>query len=185
MSLETLNTAATVGTFVVIAASAAAALVQLRHIRAGNQLTGLLKFIELLQDPANRELLNFVRQDLGLNMKDRAFRESIDEVPIDRAKHPELYVCQLYEHIGSYVRAGLIDERTFMLAAWYDVQLYWRLLEPGIRIGRRKRPFTFENFEWLAAKAQAWAEKHLGGNYPSALPRMVGEEGLEPPASSL
>jgi len=173
VSQEALSTAAAVGTFVVIAASAIAALVQLRHIRAGNQLTGLLSFIELLQDEGNRELLNFVRQDLVLKMKDEAFLQSLDEVPIDRRKHPELYVCQLYEHIGSYVRAGLIDERTFMLAAWYDVALYWGLLEPVVRIGRRQRPYIFENFEWLAAKAQRWNAQHPRGNYPAGLPRMT------------
>lgn len=174
MSPEWVSAYAAVATFVVIAASALAALVQLRHLRAGNQLAGLLKFIELLQDPGTRELLNFVRQDLALRMKDPEFMASIGDVPIDRRKHPELYVCQLYEHIGSYVRAGLIDEHNFLLAAWYDVTLYWGLLTPIITASRRQRPFIFENFEWLAAKAQRWVDDHPAGNYPPHMPRMTG-----------
>jgi hypothetical protein len=41
MSLELLNVLAGLGTFVVIAASAIAAVVQLRHLRASNQLQTL------------------------------------------------------------------------------------------------------------------------------------------------
>ena len=180
MSAEWLAAWAAVATFVVIAASAFAALVQLKHIRAGNQLAGLLKFIELLQDPGNRELLNFVRRDLALRMQDPEFVASLDDVPLDRRKHPEVYVCQLYEHIGSYVRAGLIDEHNFLLAAWYDVTLYWGLLEPIVAAGRRRRPHIFENFEWLAARAQRWVDEHPAGNYPRDVPRMAGSQpGME------
>lgn len=151
-------------------------LIQLRHLRDGNQLQGVLGVLDLLQDPANRELLNFVRRDLSAKMQDESFVASLREVPVDRIKHPELYVCQLYEHIGSYVRSGLIAEGAFMQVDWYDVLLYWSLLEPTIRATREGSPpraFVFENFEWLAAKAQRWADNHPAGNYPKNLPRMT------------
>lgn len=176
MSLEFWATAAAVGTFVVITASSIAALIQLRHLRDANQLQGVLSVLELLQEPSNRELLNFVRRDLRGKMEDPVFVASLREVPVDRIKHPELYVCQLYEHIGSYVRSGLIPEAPFMQVDWYDVLLYWNLLEPAIRTARDApppRPFIFENFEWLAAKAKLWADRHPRGNYPKSLPRMV------------
>jgi len=173
MTVEAWSAIAAWATFIVIAASAIAALVQLRHLRTGNQLTGLLSFLEMLQAPDTRDLLNFVRHDLLHKLNDNAFVESLDEVPIDRRTHPELYVCQLYEHIGSYVRTGLIDERTFMMAAWYDVHLYWTLLEPVVRIARRRRPYIFENFEFLAASAQWWMKDHPRGNYPKKFPRMA------------
>lgn len=176
MSLEQWTTIASVGTFVVVAASSVAALIQLRHLRDGNQLQGVLHVLDLLQDPANRELLNFVRRDLAKEMRDESFVASLHDVPIDRIKHRELYVCQLYEHIGSYVRSGLIVERAFMQVDWYDVLLYWGLLEPTVRAARdapSPRAFIFENFEWLAAKAQRWSEEHPAGNYPATLPRMT------------
>ncbi len=44
MSPESVSAVAAAGTLIVIAATAFAALVQLRHIRAANQLTGLLHF---------------------------------------------------------------------------------------------------------------------------------------------
>ena len=176
MSLELWTTVAAVGTFIVVAASSIAALIQLRHLRDGNQLQGVLRVLDLLQDPANRELLNFVRRDLAVQMQDDSFVKSLHDNPIDRIKHRELYVCQLYEHIGSYVRSGLIAERAFMQVDWYDVLLYWGLLEPTIRLSREApypRPYVFENFEWLAAKAQQWADQHPTGNYPKDLRRMT------------
>ncbi len=64
MSLEAWSTIAAIGTFVVIAATAIAAFVQLRHIRLSNQLAGLQSAFNMLMDPAVRELVNYIRHDL-------------------------------------------------------------------------------------------------------------------------
>ncbi len=175
MAMEALNTAAAVGTFLVILATAIAAVVQLRHIRVGNQLSGLLSTFGLLQDPGVRELVNFVRHDLAEKMKDEGFRDSLLDIPIDRNKHPEVYVCDMYNHIGSFVRSGLIDERIYLQTDWYNVNLYWGLLKAVVAIGRQNRPHIFENFEWLAARAQKWVDQHPQGDYPRSEPRMLPE----------
>jgi hypothetical protein len=173
MNLDALNTAAAVGTFVVITASAIAALAQLRHLRTGNQLSGLISVFGMLQDPSVRELVNFVRHDLAERMKDKDFRASLLDIPIDRGKHPELYLCDMYNHIGSFVRSGLIDERTYLQTDWYNVTLYWGLLAEVVAIGRTGRPHIFENFEYLASRAQAWVEQHPEGDYPRAERRLL------------
>src|SRR5579872_6222206 len=77
--------------------------------------------------------------------------------------------------IGSYVRAGLIDEDMFLLGHWLNVLLYWSLLEPCMEIVRRHSPHTFENFEFLAARALIWRARHPQGNYPATLPRVSGD----------
>jgi hypothetical protein len=178
MTLELLNALAAVGTFVVIFATAIAAAVQLRHLRLANQLSGLQSALNMLQDPSVRELLNYIRHDLALKMKDPAFRDSLLAIPVDRQKHPELYLCDMYNHVGSFVRSGLIDERIYLQTEWYNVNLYWGLLRDVIAVGRRNRPYIFENFEWLAARAKAWAAAHPRGDYPPGEPRMLqfGEE---------
>jgi hypothetical protein len=51
MSFEALSALAAVGTFVVITATAIAAMVQLRHLRTSNQLTGLLNILGRSEDP--------------------------------------------------------------------------------------------------------------------------------------
>ena len=49
------------------------------------------------------------------------------------------------------MRSGLIDEAVYLQTDWYNVSLYWGLLREVVAEGRRVRPYTFENFEWLAA----------------------------------
>jgi hypothetical protein len=173
MSLEWLSTIATVGTFVVIAATAIAALVQLRHLRRANQLAGLQSTLEMLQDQSVREILNFVRHGLSDRMNDPTFRAGLLEIPIDRRDHPELYLCDMYNHVGSFVRSGLIDEDIYLQTEWYNVNLYWRLLAGVIAEVRKSRPYVFENFEWLAARAKHWKDAHPQGDYPADEPRMI------------
>jgi hypothetical protein len=178
MALELWSTAASIGTFVVIAATALAAFVQLRHLRRSNQLAGLQSTFDMLLDPAVRELVNYVRHDLATRMKDEHFRSGLLEIPIDRREHPELYLCDMYNHVGSFVRNGLIDERIYLQTEWYNVNLYWGLLRDVVEQVRSNRPYLFENFEWLAARAQRWFSEHPHGDYPPDEPKMLadGEE---------
>ena len=173
MSVEMWSTIASVGTFVVITATAIAAFVQLRHIRRANELAGLLSTFAMLQDPSVREMVNYVRHALPERMKDADFRASLLEIPVDRRNHPELYLCDMYNHIGSFVRNGLIDEHIYLQTEWYNVSLYWGLLGEVIEHSRQNRPFLFENFEWLAARTQRWIGEHPHGDYPTDQPRML------------
>lgn len=174
MSLETLNSAAAIGTFLVITATAVAAVIQLGHIRRSNQLSGLLTAFQILQNPDLRDLINFVRHDLRERMTDETFRRGLLEIPIDRAKHPELYLCDIYQHIGSFVRSGLIDEDVYLQTEWYNVNLYWGLLSETVKGARANgRPFLFENFEYLAARAARWIKGHPAGDYPAGEARLL------------
>lgn len=173
MSFELINTAAAVGTFAVITATAIAASVQLRHLRLNNQLSGLQGVFEMLRDPSVREIMNFVRHDLAEHLKDERFRASLLEIPVDRRGHPEQYLCDMYNHIGSFVRSGLIDENIYLQSDWFNVILYWNLLADVIAIVRTNRPYLYENFEYIAARARIWAANHPAGDYPTDTPRML------------
>ena len=70
MSQETLSTAAAVGTFIVIAATAIAAVVQLRHLRAQNQLTGLLTVLARVEAPEFNSWVDGARKLLESRMPD-------------------------------------------------------------------------------------------------------------------
>jgi len=173
MSLELWSTIATIGTFLVIAATAVAAFVQLRHIRLSNQLSGLQSTLDMLLDPGVRELLNYTRHDLADLMKDEKFRAGLRTVPVDRREHPELFLCDMYNHVGSLVRSGLIDERVYLQMEWYNINLYWRLLSDVIAQTRTHSHHVFENFEWLASRAQCWQRAHPDGDYPADEPRLL------------
>jgi hypothetical protein len=61
----------------------------------------------------------------------------------------------------------LIDERIYLQTEWYNVNLYWGLLCDVVAQVRANRPFLFQNFEWLAARAKRWVDQHPKGDYPS------------------
>lgn len=172
MSVELLSAIASVGTLVVVTAASIAAFVQLRHLRRSNQLSGLLSVLELFQQRHFHELINFVRSELPERLTDADFRAGLERLPVDRRVHPELHIADMYEEIGSYVRGGLIDENQFLLGHWLNVLLYWSLLSPAMALVRVHSPHTFENFEYLAARALRWRKRHPRGNYPPTLARV-------------
>src|SRR5579859_4033033 len=173
MSLEAWTTFAAVGTFVVITITAVAAFIQLHHLRASNQLSAMLKLLELEQSPALEERFHFVRTQLASKMKDPDFLASLDDTPVDRTLHPERHVIAWFEHIGAWMKNGLIDERTYLEYASPIITQYWALLAPTVkRIRSTRDPWLLEDFEYLAARAKRWLETHPRGNYPSDTPRL-------------
>jgi hypothetical protein len=173
MSLETWTTVAAVGTFIVITVTAVAAFIQLHHLRASNQLSAMLKLLELEQSPALEERFHFVRTQLAAKMRDPDFLASLDETPVDRTLHPERHVIAWFEHIGAWMKNGLIDEETYLEYASPIITRYWQLLAPTVqRIRRTREPWLLEDFEYLAARATRWIVRHPAGNYSKSTSRM-------------
>ncbi|MFI5389364.1 MAG: hypothetical protein ACHQY2_06560, partial [Candidatus Eremiobacterales bacterium] len=77
MTLELINTLASVASTVVIAATAVAALVQLRHLRAQNQISGQLALRQVLLDRDFLEAVGRARQEVPMLMKEPAFRKYV------------------------------------------------------------------------------------------------------------
>lgn len=157
--MELLNTVATVGTFLVIAATAVAAVLQLRHMRASNQFEAIQYAVEAHKDPAMQHAIQFVLTELAGRLEDPDFRRSISDRDLDVQRHPERIVCNFQELMGSYVRHRLIPFELYMDVVPVGPQILWEALEPYIAIRRRlsSHPLAlYENFEWLAAKAQSY-----------------------------
>jgi uncharacterized membrane protein (DUF2068 family) len=73
MSLELVNSLATFGTFLVIAGTAIAAIVQLRHARSSNQIAALNELRELQDKPEFRAAQTFVHTELSSALEIRHF----------------------------------------------------------------------------------------------------------------
>jgi hypothetical protein len=171
--MEAWTTFAAVGTFVVITITAVAAFIQLHHLRASNQLSAMLKLLELEQSPALEERFHFVRTQLAAKMKDPEFLASLDDTPVDRTLHPERHVIAWFEHIGAWMKNGLIEEQTYLEYASPIITRYWKLLAPTVqRIRRTREPWLLGDFEYLAARARLWLVRHPAGNYAKGTPRM-------------
>src|SRR5579872_3706746 len=85
--LDIVNTIAAVGTFVVIAATAIAAIIQLRHLRASNQLQGLLDVIGRLEDEKIYEWFSETRRELPSLLEDPKYVRSVLEGPTIETSH--------------------------------------------------------------------------------------------------
>lgn len=175
MTLEALSTAAAVGTFLVIAATAIAALVQLRHLRVSNQLEALLAILSLPYDPVLNESFQFVSHELEAKMRDPEFRRELEASRVDRKIHRELQVCDYYERLGSIVKNGLIPEELYFDNS--TPEQYWRLLSQVIAIRRRVRgPVAYDNFEYLIARSRKYDRRHPNGTYPPDMARVEIED---------
>jgi hypothetical protein len=173
MSLELLNTLASLGTLLVIAATAIAALAQLRHSRGGNQIIALTECREVLESEAFATALRFVRRALPEMMKDPATRARLMVVPVDEDLRPVNVIGNFFETMGSFVKHDIIDEE-IACDLWSGiVESAWDSLVPVLAILRRTvGPALWENFEYFAARAKAWSGRHGGGTYPKDVPRL-------------
>jgi hypothetical protein len=171
MSFEAWNLVATLGTFLVIAVTAIAALVQLHHLRTSNQLQAFLSLGLQYRDVA--PMIGFVYNELPKKMESAQFREEIGAV-LDPQVHPELIVSGFFDMLGGLVRYRMMDEPLVLdfAGGTHAILKCWKNLGGVIEIRRRHAPAAYENFEYLAARAQQWNARFPNGTYPAAEPRM-------------
>ena len=173
MNLETLNTFASFGTFFVIAVTAVAATVQLRHLRASNQLTGLLTVLARVENPTFNEWADAARRIVPGSIQDAAFRKALQDNTFDRHNNPWLNLANSYEWFGSLVKHGLIPHEEVMDVYAGRIVQAWELVEDVVIVSRRRGgPSVWENFEYLVVLARKWTADHPQGYYPNHFPRL-------------
>jgi len=177
VSLESLSVAASVGTLLVIGATAIFAAIQLRHARAGNQIAAIMNLSEILQTPEVQESRRFIRDELGERMRDPGFRAQFQESPLGEAARPLLLVGNFYEEVGTFVKRGVIDGD--IACDLWSAQILgaWEHMSPAIAIVRRRQgPATWENFEYLVTLAEQWIERFPNGTLPKNRRRKTPED---------
>lgn len=168
MSLELISTLAAVGTFLVIGATAIAAAIQLRHMRASNQLGALLDLVREFRAPSLQDAFRFVEHDLAARLRDPGYRAELERIGfIDSRRHQEINVLNWFDEMGAVLKNGLVDENAFMdLFSRLAVQ-HWETLAPAIAILRRHRGNgQHVNFEYLAIRARVWLSRYPEGVLP-------------------
>lgn len=174
MSPEWLTAIGTIGTFVVIAASAIAALMQIRHMRAGNQIVALNEVRETIESPAFQETILLIR-DLPRRLSDPQIRQALSEKQFPAEYQRLRTFLNFFEHVGTLVKNGIIDGH---IAAdlWGGVILRnWHELSPIITNRRivTQQPQLWENFEYLAVSCDDFRLRHPGGAFPKGRRRMA------------
>lgn len=182
MPLEFWNTFGTLGTFVVIAATAVAALIQLRHARSGNQIAALTELRDAFQSREFSEARAFIETKLPELVNNPEFRYQYanraartDEF-FEQINHARL-IGNYFEDMGALIVAGLIDRDLVAIIYSSDVTGAWERLEPLVAIGRRSvGDALWENFEYAAMVSQRWIDAHPNGGYPSGAPRLPAHD---------
>jgi hypothetical protein len=173
LSYELINTIASVGTFIVIGASAVAAVVQLRHMRAATELQAVLSVEKDFRSGELQEALRYVQSDLPFRMRDAGYRAELEVIGFaDSRSHLELNVLNWFNELGTLLKNRIVAADPFMDMFGRLVVHYWELLAPVVAVMRRKRGQSqYHNFEYLAVCARDWMAQHPSGLFPAGVAR--------------
>ena len=173
MTLEVVNTIASIGTLLVISATAVAALVQLRHTRGSNQIIALTECREILESDKFVTAMQFVRRKLPVLLDDPEVRKRLAARPLDSDLQAINIVGNFFESMGSFVKHDIIDAKV-ACDLWSGVVLScWQALGPTLAVMRRADgPALWENFEYLAVLSEDYFAKNPGGTYPRGARRI-------------
>jgi hypothetical protein len=184
MSLELINTLGTVTTVIIVATAAIAAMVQLRHLRAGNQINAMMTIGDEFRLPAfvNADLL--VAQKLTASLDDPAYRsyeiarsrsQAVSDVPQQyiELREATTLVGNSYEELGILVKNGIVDKDLFLDHYSWRILMIWKQLETLTALSREatQQIALWENFEYLAVLSEDWMAKGTS-TYPKGVRRM-------------
>ncbi|MGC1381306.1 MAG: hypothetical protein WA814_09845 [Candidatus Baltobacteraceae bacterium] len=173
-----MNTVATVGTFLVIAATASAAIVQLRHMRGGNQIAVLTELRASQQTPEYLKAVHYVYSELPARMQDPAFRYQLaNRIARTVENNQEISYVEIvgdfYENMGVFAKTGLVDRRLLMdIHAAVVLDAWNALIDVTALLRAHYGQAIYENFEYLAVLAQDWNAAHPAGSYPNGVRRI-------------
>ncbi len=184
MSLELVNTVASLITVTIVAATAITALVQLRHLRSANQVSALMSVGEKLDTRQFTEALTLVHGSLQTELADSAYRAY--EIAIYRSAPPPavherhiamhnavLLVGNTFELMGILVKKRVVDPMIF-LDEYCEVTLRaWTVLQSYTALGREAMDWSaaWENFEYLAVLSEDFMQRHPS-TYPKGVRRL-------------
>ncbi len=184
MSLEIINTLATLTTVLIVAATAVAALTQLRHLRAGNQINAMLSIANQFDEKEFRDALALVHQNLDAAMDDPGFREfhvslvRQQPAPAVPAEHRELFdaarfIANTYEELGILVKNGIVDRDLFLDRYSWVISRAWNGMQRLVAWTRAVtgKDAIWENFEYLVVLAQDYMKQHTS-TYPKGVRRL-------------
>jgi hypothetical protein len=170
---EVATAAAQLGTLLVIGGSVIAALAQLRHLQAGNQLQALLSLERDFHSPELQAALTYVQERLPERLEDQRYRRELEHLGfVDPVAHPEMTACNWLNEMGTLLKRDLVSEEAFMDLFARLIVHCWKHLSPAIAIMRRYRgQAQYHDFEYLATRAQAWLKRNPHGTAPRSFTR--------------
>lgn len=180
MTPEWISAIASIVTMAVIGASAIAALLQLRHMRGGNQIELIANWTEVIEADRFQDAFAFVSKELPSILSDLERVRALSWYPIPPELQPVRTVANHFESIGSFVRRGIIEADVACDLWSLVVTRAWDASVPVVTQVRHTlgNDALWENFEYMAVISRRWLEAHPNGTYPKDQPRMPKDDSL-------
>jgi hypothetical protein len=181
MSAEWLTAIATAGTFVVIAASAVAALLQIRHMRSGNAISLLTAYNNEFDTQEFQLAFSYVRSELPARLEDDAVLDALADAPPFVGEFAAIRtIANFFEDMGAFVFTRLLDRRIVCTLYSENVTSAWRSIAPVAALLREKldSPAVWENFEYLAVLSEDFIKQYPRGLFPAAMRHMPADTRL-------
>lgn len=174
MSAEWVTAVSSIVTALVIAATAVAAVFQLRHMRTSNAIESQLTFRSMLEDDPHRQANSLLRSgELKRMLEDTLFRRylyrSTNKLPIGdasplyvRYNESAILLGNSFELIGGMVRNNIVPKALFLQNYWWVVVNQWDRLEEWISLLREYSGSRgmYEDFEYLTVLSREWSRDH-------------------------
>ncbi|MDQ6929710.1 MAG: DUF4760 domain-containing protein [Candidatus Eremiobacteraeota bacterium] len=180
MTPEVWSAVGSIVSAVVITATAIAALIQLRHMRAGNAINAMLALRASFSNPVFINAMELLLDgSLAKAMQDPLYRAYITRkapAPSEMAvkiNQALLHVANWYEVLGSMVLQKIVTMGSVADNYAGIVKTAWDLCEPQILYLRAHMndDAVFESFEYLTVVSIKWVEEHPSV-YPANVPRL-------------
>jgi len=162
-SWELTSTIVSIMTVAILAAAAIAAVIQIRHLRASNQLEGFLAISRELDSPELLRARAFVEFELSKKLADTSYREELLSGRVDLMEHPEIRIGNFWERMGALIRHGVLDEPIFYdffarrcVGRWHD-------LLPVVELVRHNDPLMWGDFQYIAIRCQEYLDRQQRG----------------------
>lgn len=167
MSAEWVTAASSFATFVVIAASAIAAVAQLRHVRNSNQIAAFNEIRHRMESAEFMRAFRFIRTEVPARIHDPSFRRTLLDTNSDEWRTIASVANFFDGAAAQLVKHGMVDA-TLACDLWYwQVVMSWDALEPLIATKRAILGYNmWEDYEYLTILCKQFRERYPEGTFP-------------------
>lgn len=168
MNWEIVSAVSTVLTTIIIAATAIAAVSQIRQLRLSTQLEGLLALHREFNAPDMGQVRAYVKDDLPALLRDERYRQSLLAGDTNTHAHKEFVLCNYWEKIGSLVREGVLDPDLYLDIGAYRCIEHWEQLRPAIELVRKAEPLQWESFDYMVGLSRDYLKRRGAERLPAS-----------------
>jgi hypothetical protein len=167
-------------TALVIAASAVAALLQIRHLRRGNEIEIIQKWTEVMESGEFGAARAFVLAELPRILRDPDRVAALSWNAFPPELQPVHTISNHFEAVGAFIKLRSVEQRVACELWGLVVLECWHAVAPVVQVLREKYGTValWENFEYLAVLADRWLAQHPQGTYPVNAGRMEPDRSL-------